>query len=388
MPKREWKRTTAWLLVAAALVACSEEAVHTPSAPRAAATTVAATPKVHTAGVAMELARAAPQEIATTPALLEGWRQMQRDAARRLVRELSARNDADSLLDAALLLPLACHGPEDCGAMLQERARLLAAAARLAPEHPLIAFLQAEACLSAGDCPAAYRRLAMADADNLYAHLGLLQVASRAGDPVQLDHALRAAAAAPLYDPYVATLVAELEPVLQRLPPPSPAVRAQMAEAAGLRGPLDAEGARLLDALGIGAAVGIPPLQGLLHACSLDGIRQVPTRRAPCLTVLARLAESDTSLARSVGLSRLVELTAGTSEGAYWRDRLREFAWVQERFLGLQPSMQSQDLRMQIERGEWALMRAFLQRHAIPLQPAANWLPSQATYRQLLAGPG
>lgn len=391
MTMKEWTRTTARLLVLTALVACQGEAGRAKPVRGAPRTTVAASKGADIAdiaGVAMDVARGGEQQIATAPDLLEGWRQMQREAVRRRVRELSARNDADSLLDAALLLPLVCYGLDDCAATMAERARLLAAAARLAPEHPLIAFLQVETCMAAGNCPAAYRRLIAADADNLYAYLGSLQAASQASDPVQLDRALQAAAAAPLYDPYVATLVAELESALQHLPPPSPAVRVQIAEAAGLRGPLDVDGARLLDALGISLAMGFPSLQGLLHTCSVDGVRQVPARRAPCLTVLARMADSDTSLARSVGLSRLVELTAGTTEGARWRERLREFAWVQERFLEFQSPMHLEDLRMQVERGEWAAMRALLRRHAIPLQPAADWLPSQARYRQLLAAAG
>lgn len=325
--------------------------------------------------------------IATSSDLLDGWNRAHREAVLRLVRELAARGDAESLLDAALLLPLACHGPQDCNAESAERARLLAAAARLAPEHPLIAFLQAETCMLTKDCAAAYRRLATVDPDNLFAHLGLLSTASQAGDPVALDRALREAAAAPLYDDYIAELTAELERALRRLPAPSAAVRAQMAAAMGLRGPLDEDGARLLQALGISTTVA-PPLQGLLQVCSVDGVRQAPARRAPCLALLARMASSDSTLARSIGLTRLVKLTAATAEAAQWRERLREFAWVLERFLALHSPLDAADLRGQLDQGEWEAMRALLRRHGVPPQPPAGWLPAQAHYRTLLSGEG
>lgn len=326
--------------------------------------------------------------IAMSPDLLEAWSRAQRDSILRLVRELVARGDAESLLDAALLLPMACDGSGDCQAESAERARLLAAAARLAPDHPLIAFLQTEACFATGDCAAAYQRLAVVDPDNLFAHLGVMQVAARAGDPAALDRALRAAAAAPLYDAYSAELTTALERALHRLPTPSAAVRAQLAEALGLRGALDEDSARLLQVLVVSAAMGFPPLQALLQTCRVDSVQRMPAHRTPCLAVLARMAASDTTLARSVGLTRLVELTAGTAAGAQWRERLREFAWVQERFLALQHSMGVVDLRLQAEQGEWVAMRAMLHRHGVPLQPPNGWLPAQQQYRQLLSGRG
>lgn len=331
---------------------------------------------------------ASARSIATSSDLLDGWNRAQREAVLRLVRELAARGDAESLLDAALLLPLACHGPQDCNAESAERARLLAAAARLAPEHPLIAFLQAETCMLAHDCAAAYRRLATVDPDNLFAHLGLLHTASQTRDPAALDRALREAAAAPLYDAYIAELTAELERALRRLPAPSAAVRAQMAAAMGLHGPLDEDGARLLQALGVSLATGIPPLQAVLQICRADSVQQVPSRRAACLAVMTRMAASDTTLARSIGLTRMVQLTAGTAAAAPWRERLREFAWVQERFLALQSMLDVDHLRLQTQRGEWVAMRELLRRHGVPLQPPAGWLPARAHYRTLLSGEG
>lgn len=326
--------------------------------------------------------------IATSSDLLEGWYRAQREAVLRLVRELVARGDAESMLDAALLLPMTCYGPQDCSSVSAERARLLDIAATLAPEHPLIAFLQAETCMLTNDCATAYRRLAAVDPDNLFAYLGVMHTASQAGDSPALDRALRAAAAASSYDAYNMELAAELERALRRLPAPSAAVRAQMAESLNLREPLDEDGARLLQALGMSMAMGFPPLQALLQTCSVPSVRQMPTRRAPCLAVLQRMAESDTTLARSIGLTRLVALTAATTDAAPWRERLREFAWVQERYLALQPAIRVADLRMQAEQGEWRAMRAALGRHGVPLQPPAGWLPARGRYRDLLAGGG
>lgn len=326
--------------------------------------------------------------IATSPTMLEGWNRAQREAILRLVRELTARGDAGSLLDAALLLPLTCDGPEDCGPQSAERARLLGVAAALAPEHPLIAFLQAETCMYTRDCAAAYRRLALVDPENLFAYLGVMHAAAQADDRPTLDRALRAAATVTSYDAYNAELAAELERALRRLPAPSAAVRAQMAEAMDLREPLDEDGARLLQALGLSSAMGFPPLQALLQTCSMESLRQEPTRRAPCLAVMARMAGSDTTLARSVGLTRLVALTAGTPDAAQWRERLREFAWVYERYLALPHGLRVADLRLQAEQGEWATMRAVLGRHGVPLQPPAGWVPRQGPYRELLSGNG
>lgn len=338
--------------------------------------------------VAASMDTAHEQPIATSSQLLDGWNRAQRDAILRLVRELTTRGDAESLLDAALLLPFACHGPEDCSRQSAERARLLAAAAALAPEHPLIAFLQSETCMLTNDCAAAYRRLVSVDPDNLFAYLGVLHTASQAGDASTLDRALRAAATASSYDAYNMELVAELERALSRLPAPSAAVRAQMAESMNLPEPLDEDGARLLQALGMSMAMGFPPLQPLMQSCNVASVRRDPTRRAPCLAVLARMAESDTALARSVGLTRLVALTAATPDAAQWRERLREFAWVHERYLALQAGPRMADLRLQAERGEWVAMREVLRRNGVALQPPAGWLPAQARYRELLSGNG
>lgn len=383
-----WGGTLTGLVVAAVLIACGRDAGGRAGATGPAPTVMTAVNPAPHAAAARDVTRRSDR-VATAPDLLDGWHQLQTEAVQKLVRELGARDDARSLLDAALLSPLACHGTEACQAARAERARLLERAARLDPHDPLIAFLLAEGCGAAGNCPAAYRRLAARDPDNLHAHLVLLHASAEAADPVQLDRALRAAAAASVYDPYVDAVVVELESILRRLPAPSPAVAAQMAEAAGIAGPVDADGVRLMHALGISVAVAIPPLQNLLQTCSVDGLRQVPTRRAPCLAILARMAGADTALARSVGLTRMVALTGGTPEGALWRERLREFAWVRERFLALPAQGPTiADLRLQVEQGEWAMMRAVLRRYGIPLQPPAGWVPGAARYRQWLTGPG
>lgn len=390
-----WAAVIAGLALMAALVTCavrdSGAGRSASDGPRRAAIADALGPKrtqAHKSRQATDADAVHAPSVATSSELLEGWSRAQREAIRRLVRDLAARGDVESLLDAALLLPLVCDGHDDCGAEQAERARLLAAAARVAPAHPLIAFLQAENCMWTGDCAAAYRRLAAIDPDNLFAHLGLLHAAATTGDPAALDRALRDAAAVPLYDTYHAELTAELDRALRRLPTPSAAVRAQLALAMGLRGALDEDGARLVQALGVSMAMGIPPLQTLVQTCHVDSVQQVPARRAPCLALLARMAASDTTLARSVGLIRLIALTAGTAGGAHWRERLREFAWVQERFFALQSAMNVEDLRRQLELGEWEMMRAMLRRHGVPLLPPSGWLPAQARYRQLLSGRG
>lgn len=351
--------------------------------------TVPMAPEAERAGedeVASALDTANGPLIATSSDVLEGWNRAQREAILRLVRELTARGDAESLLDAALLLPLTCDG--SCNSLFAERVRLLAAAAAQAPQHPLIAFLQAETCMLGNDCAAAYRRLALLDPDSLLAYLGVMHAAWQAGDPTTLDSALRAAATVSSYDAYNVELAAALEHALRRLPGPSAAVRAQMAESMDLREPLDEDGARLLQAMGLSTAMGLPPLQALLQTCSVESVSRQPTRRAPCLAVLARMAGSDTALARSVGLSRLVALTAATLDAAQWRERLREFAWVQERYLALQAGISVADLRLQAEQGEWQVMRTILGRHGVPLQPPAGWVPAQGPYRELLAGNG
>ena len=103
---------------------------------------------------------------------------------------------------------------------------------------------------------------------------------------------------------------------------------------------------------------------------------------------MTRMAASDTTLARSIGLTRLVQLTAGTAEAALWRERLREFAWVQECFLALPSTLDVDHLRLQTQRGEWVAMRELLRRYGVPLQPPPGWLPAQARYRELLSGGG
>lgn len=387
MATKGWGRALAGLFMTAVLAGCGQD-----DARRG--------PKVNPGGVSAALGTAPntsialdvvrkSDRVATAPDVLDGWQQMHRESVRTLVRQLSARGDAESLLDAALLSPLACYGTEDCAAVMAERARLLDRAARLAPDDPLIAFLMADACTTMGDCPAAYRRLATQDPDNLHAYLGLLHETVLAGDPAQVDRTLQAAAAASSYDPYTAALIAELESILQRLPAPSTAVMAEMAEVGGIGGPIDAAGARLMHAMGVSMGVTIPPLQSLLQTCGVDGVRQVPTRRAPCMAIFARMAGAGTVLARSVGLTRMVALTVGTAEAAHWRERLREFAWVQERFLQLPvQKLGIADLRLQVEQGEWAMMHALLLRHGIALQPPTDWVPGDVRYRQWFPGPG
>lgn len=379
MPNRG--RATTWtiaVVVMAALSGCNADKAGPDASSPSASVVRVADPPVQDAVLPLRRRAGA---MPTAPSIGE---QVERDAALRLVNELIARGDAESLVDAVLLLQLAC-GPTGCEGQDAARQQWLATAARQAPDHPLVALLEIQGCRTG--CAQTYARFASLDPDNALAHVAALGEAASV-DSMAVDRALRSGADAKVFDSYYPELIAAQAAALRRLPPPSEASRVAFGRNLDLQAIPDVADMRLMQAMATVAGVAMPSLQMLMQTCSAGSLRNADARRATCIAVLNHLANADTALVRMAGLSRLVELTANSSAQDHWREKLREFAWVQSQYFALQATVGPADLRVQAEQGEWLAMQALLRRHGVPVLPPPGWLPAQGHQSDLLSGGG
>jgi hypothetical protein len=229
----------------------------------------------------------------------------------------------------------------------------------------------------------AVTRLQALDPDNVASWLLGLDAAVARGDAAGIDASLaRAASAAHYYDRWNETgrfFDAALAGVV--LPARSAFVLAAQRRQSGASTPPSEAELRAIHAIAMASA---PLHQGLTRSC-LDASASAASRSA-CLSVFARMAESDTLLARSLGLSCAVRLTAGTAAGAAWRERLRRFQWFQHQALTHSRSWPTADYAQRLWRdGEIAaLLEWMLAAAGRPLTPPPGWLPANADARALI----
>lgn len=319
--------------------------------------------------------------------LLAGWMRDYREALRAHAQVLAGRNDGRSQLAAAWLLQMAAEGSV-VGEEEAAFAALLTRAGELAPDDPLVAWLERMNCpVTQPVCrrEQAMARLQSIDPDNAAAWLLSLDAAIARGDGAGIDASLaRAALAGHYYDRWNETgrfFDAALAEVA--LPARSASVLAAQSRHSGANVPPSEAELRAIYAIGMASGMTLPSHLGLTRSC-MDPSASA-ARKSACLSVFARMAESDSLLARSIGLSCAVRLTAGTPAGAAWRERLRRFEWFRNEAIARSGFSLPPDYAQRLWRdGEIAALEWMLAAAGRPLTPPAGWLPANANSRALI----
>lgn len=332
--------------------------------------------------------RSRPDDIV----VLEAWSRDDRLALRAQAHLLAGRADGHSQLAAAWLLQMAAdYGEGEDHARRQDDAAiaaLLVRAGELAPDDPLIAWLERTGCpASQPVCrPAqALARLQRLEPDNAATWLAALEDAVAGGDQATIDRTLDRVGRAGYFDSYWGETGHFLDATLASipLPPRSAAVLdAQRRQGYGTA-PTEAD-LRAVQAFAMASVLAMPGLAPLLRSCRSDDVAVAAARRSSCLAVATLLAHSDTLLGRRVGLGLAVRLTADLPAGPAWREQLRRFLWLQQQLLnmGWQPPPGYAQSVWRV--GEVAALQAWITSRGRPLTPPPGWLPRSRGDRALI----
>ncbi|MDZ4350580.1 MAG: hypothetical protein U1A22_13725 [Xanthomonadaceae bacterium] len=311
------------------------------------------------------------------------WKQQVRQVQRDAVRALLDSDNPRELLLAALLYPVtvpegeqASEGEDGSGETSSfdpnaEPVRLLARAAELAPDDPLIAWAQAgcpQAQVEAGcDQLAGRQRLLRLDPANGYVKLLWLETILAQGQDLVAGAMLTEAARSNRFETYDNQVGRLFLDFFGGLSWPKTSGPAMTGEAV---------------ALGYTVALSSPGYAPLMTLC-LPGGTPVDDRalRTDCMAVFSRMfgGESVSMSDASTAVSALLKLTDGLPEHHRWQAEQRRLKWLQQRAL---PIMSSPDfltgagpahIRLWFQRGELNAMRELLRENGVAVEPPANW---------------
>jgi hypothetical protein len=189
---------------------------------------------------------------------------------------LLAAGDADSLAAAAAVGDVRSVTPE-------QRLALLSSAVTLAPARADLAWLQLEACTRVAACDAEpiAMRLHVLDAANGDAWLPLLDRATKRNDAAGVAKYLSSIASSTRFDVYWTAAIAQLSRAVIRTHT------------------VDVRSA-LLAVIGGQAALSVPALQTLAHACGADALGE-PGRVASCRQIAHAMRGGDCYVVELVG---------------------------------------------------------------------------------------
>lgn len=321
---------------------------------------------------------AAPSDSGVEPAVQQ-WRRDHRHAVAVHVQELTASADARSQLAAALLQPMT----RQTGAGLPIAANpAFAAALRLGRNDPLVTWMEVLACPAgpgAGACDpqAALVRLQRLEPGNAAPALIAAGRALERGDTAAADRLLARAGRGSQYAlPWGSISELLYAELLEAGGPPLDAqVAAALGEDFGLTRPATRQHVAAVGAAAISSAVAYPGFMSLQRLC-LEHNAASEARRAPCITALSLMAQSDSLMARSVGVGYMARLTAGSPGAGLWRQRRRELRWLTIR--GYQAVQENgapmEHLRRLWRDGEVAALQAALRASGQPLTPPPGWV--------------
>lgn len=339
---------------------------------------------------------AKPRHDPETEAALQRWHQANAAAIEQHVRELMTSQIARKQLAAALMAPAYKPQPKSgqgFGGASEESTIAFAAAKRLGPNDPLIAWMEAVDCPGARtgpgcDSKAAIERLQRIEPDNAAIWVLALRDAQEGGDATGVDRYLAQAAQARRYRYPLGEIGQLLYEEFRQVD--SPSLDARIAEAIGIGGELGrtptADDVAGVNAMSIAFAVALPALQPLLHACMGEDNRPAPAHRtSDCGAVFRHLVESDLMIAQLIGLATLARMTADVPEGAKWREQLRELYWIssegQKALLG---NMPENYLTSFWRYGEVEAYKQALTAAGRSIAPPADWLPDDPRRRAIV----
>ncbi|MEG3192873.1 hypothetical protein [Lysobacter sp. D1-1-M9] len=339
---------------------------------------------------AAEAAR--PRHEPDAQAEIRQWHRDNVAAIGQQVRGLMISQDPRDQLAAALLAPTyQLEGGEAAGEWTTDAATTaFAAARRLGPDDPLVAWMEALDCpgakAAAGCDPhAAMQRLQRLAPDNTAVWLQQLRDAL---DEPEVERILSRAAAARRYQLPLGELGLLLYDALDQAdaPPMSPRLATAMASDMGLARPVGRRDMTAMHAMALTTAVVLPTYARLRHACIAEDDVPAPARRHPdCIGIYTRMAQSELLISRALALASLVRLTADAPEGAHWRERLRELHWLWHS--GLEPvnaQAPADYILTSWRKGEMAALEGVLAAAGSPLAPPDGWLPENERLRSLI----
>ncbi len=313
-------------------------------------------------------------------------------------RALAARGDARSLLAAMMIAsPRFDETSGQLHPVSAEQQAWFDAARAVRPADPLVAWLEATGCpvpASQCDTDAAIARLVRIDGDNAAVQWLAINAALDGGDEVAARTHLRVAAQASRFEPYTGEILQLSLETRDAAPLPTmaPATAKVLGVKHDLGRPARNEDLVALQSITDWAAVALPPMSGVMQLCRFepDPPERDAALRQDCIGLMAQLAASDSILIYpAIALPMLIELTTGPRQ-ASWRSALREYAWVYEQASDLMwPGAARQFDPAEyaswvVAEGELGAMRKLMQRNRIPIEPAADWLPRQPSYRALI----
>ncbi|MGH8158037.1 MAG: hypothetical protein ACREPQ_07945 [Rhodanobacter sp.] len=282
------------------------------------------------------------------------------------IETLATMPDADALVTAA---GLARSLPDGASRSLS----LLDRAAALAPKAADIGLLDVAQCSTQPGCDVLSReaRVRGIDPQNGDAWMAALHNASEHSDQARIDDALSNMAHSTYFNFYFASLGRRFINGLNRVPLP-------------LGGPADhadtPEAQRQVQAMGMVAALAIPAMQDLVHACK-PGSSASESRRETCRAIATSMERGDTLIANMVGL-RLHEWStrdaADRAEALVQRRRLQWRMHQLHTITGtpaLPPTKQV--TTMLAHEREADSIDAMLADAGRPLEPPADWQPPQ-----------
>jgi hypothetical protein len=277
------------------------------------------------------------------------------------VAELTARGTAQSLAAASLL------GRFQHARRSQE---LIDRAVAIAPDQPALAYVQWRECAAAGTCgeeEAIRAHLQAVAPDNGLVWSPELNAAWERADAPAVTRAVAKIGASRHVSIYWNSLIVMLVDAFgEKSTSTGRPVFAQS--------PTD----RMVDAIGILAAVSIPPLQAIAKSCRADQFDQ-PGRREACEAMMARMAGSDNFLMQSLAVNIQQKWwPEGSLEREQLRARRRQLDYVmlassRMRVLHLGRDWARRLEAMRKSNDELDVMRAILAFHHEPLEPPANW---------------
>jgi len=280
------------------------------------------------------------------------------------VESLAALQDADALITAAAL---AQSLPGGAGKSLD----LLDRAVAIAPRAADIGLLDVIHCSSQPGCDVLNResRIRGIDPHNGDAWMAALHDASTHSDQTRIDEALSKMARSTHFNFYFASLGRRFIAGLNRVstPPGDPADQADTPEAQ-----------RQVQAMSMVAALAMPALQDLVHACQ-PGSTASDARRKTCRDIATSMEHGDSVIANMVGL-RLHEWTARDADDrAEALAQRRRLQWRMNQLSAIAgtPALPSakEVAAMLVHEREVDSIDAMLADAGKPLDPPAGWQP-------------
>lgn len=332
------------------------------------------------------------------------------DVLRDHVLSLRDRNEANAQLAYGMALPFTTHArmqregapapdPERLEHLIEEQGhasrQAFERARALAPGNRDVRWLAATHCGAATACMEMQQALLEAEPDNAAAWLMALGWAEMRKDPAAAERAFERAAQATGYDRHPgANHLAMLDAFAGIRMPAACMVPGVLAELRrDLAGVGDVQATDFVLAWSM-ATTQMPATAGIRSRCQIKADEpRDGERRAACGRILEKMAASDTLFERGIALSLLVQLTADGPDAAQWRERYRQFQWMQAQMTD--PALQGPQgilVMRQLEMEDYIIEELPAIQAALEASgrwpPPADWLPRDEHARSLVVSGG